>query len=261
MRSAATASARPIIRTTPLGSGPRPRMASSWCRWARPILALPTKNCCRSIASSGATPRRNSARFGTSCTSRTRAWCWRSLSKACNARPGINPAWRCGFRASTGCAGTSRRARPTGWKRWSGVSRRKQASIPPRRAAIDANERVPHLDCNDYNARPLRARETEMPNDTRELPAANEGLTRFLGGSPLMVAFRLILLSILVGVVLAAIGFDPWNILKSIELLFQRLWNLGFDAVNWLWRYFLLGAVIVIPVWLLTRMFGTPRGR
>jgi len=43
-----------------------------------------------------------------------------------------------------------------------------------------------------------------MPNDTRELPAANDGLYRFLGGSPLAVAFRLILLSILVGVVLAA---------------------------------------------------------
>jgi hypothetical protein len=100
-----------------------------------------------------------------------------------------------------------------------------------------------------------------MPNDTRELPAAHDGLTRFLGGSPLMVAFRLILLSILVGVVLAAIGFDPWNILTSIELLFRRLWNLGFDTINWLWRYFLLGAVIVIPIWLLSRMFGTPRGR
>ena len=100
-----------------------------------------------------------------------------------------------------------------------------------------------------------------MPNDTRELPAANDGLYRFLGGSPLAVAFRLILLSILVGVVLAAIGFDPWNILSSIRLSFQRLWDLGFDAINWLWRYFLLGAVIVIPVWLLLRMFGAPRGR
>jgi hypothetical protein len=47
----------------------------------------------------------------------------------------------------------------------------------------------------------------------------------------------------------------------SIRLLFQRLWDLGFDAVNWLWRYFLLGAVIVVPVWLLSRMFGAPRGR
>ena len=48
-----------------------------------------------------------------------------------------------------------------------------------------------------------------MPNDTRELPAAHDNLSRFLGGSPLSVAFRLILLSILVGVVLAAIGSIP----------------------------------------------------
>jgi hypothetical protein len=110
-----------------------------------------------------------------------------------------------------------------------------------------------------YNG--VRRKETTMPNDVRDLPASNDGLYRFLGGTPLAVAFRLILLSILVGVVLAAIGFDPWNILNSIRLLFQRLWDLGFDAINWLWRYFLLGAVIVIPVWLLTRIFGTPRGR
>jgi Domain of unknown function (DUF6460) len=100
-----------------------------------------------------------------------------------------------------------------------------------------------------------------MSNDTRELPAAPDGFTRFLGGSPVMVAFRLILLSILVGVVLAAIGFDPWNIIESVRLLFHRLWYLGFDAINWLWRYFLLGAVIVFPVWLLSRIFAAPRRR
>jgi hypothetical protein len=103
--------------------------------------------------------------------------------------------------------------------------------------------------------------ERPMPNDVRDLPASNDGLYRFLGGSPLAVAFRLIMLSILVGVVLAAIGFDPWNILHSIQTLFRRLLDLGFDAVNWLWRYFLLGAVIVIPIWLLSRLFGSPRGR
>jgi hypothetical protein len=100
-----------------------------------------------------------------------------------------------------------------------------------------------------------------MPHESRQLPAASDGLTRFLGGTPLSVALRLILLSILVGVVLAAIGFDPYNILRSIELLFRRLWDLGFDAINWLWRYFLLGAVLVIPIWFLSRLFGAPRGR
>jgi hypothetical protein len=103
--------------------------------------------------------------------------------------------------------------------------------------------------------------ESTMPHESRQLPAASEGLTRFLGGTPLSVAFRLILLSILVGVVLAAIGFDPYNILRSVELLFRRLWDLGFDAVNWLWRYFLLGAVLVLPIWFLSRLFGAPRGR
>jgi hypothetical protein len=106
-----------------------------------------------------------------------------------------------------------------------------------------------------------------MANDTKELPAAppasrhGDGLNRFLGGSPLAVVFRLILLSILVGVVLAAIGFDPYNIIRSIQLLFRRIWDLGFDVVNWLWRYFLLGAVIVVPVFLLSRIFGSPRSR
>ena len=106
------------------------------------------------------------------------------------------------------------------------------------------------------------ARETKMPNDVRDVPATQpDGLTRFLGGSPLAVLGRLILLSILVGVVLATIGFDPWNIVTSIRRLFQWVYNLGFDAINGLWRYFLLGAVIVIPIWLISRMFSAPRGR
>jgi hypothetical protein len=100
-----------------------------------------------------------------------------------------------------------------------------------------------------------------MPNDTRELPASNAGLYRFIGGSPLTVALRLILLSILVGIVLAAIGFDPWNIVVSIRRLFDWIYNLGFDAISGLWRYFLLGAVIVVPIWLISRLLGAPRGR
>ncbi|MDU6672603.1 MAG: DUF6460 domain-containing protein, partial [Bradyrhizobium sp.] len=52
----------------------------------------------------------------------------------------------------------------------------------------------------------------------------------------------------------------PLNIIHSIRLLFIRLYELGFDAFNWLWRYFLLGAVIVIPLWFLSRLFA-PRGR
>src|ERR1700716_2802062 len=100
-----------------------------------------------------------------------------------------------------------------------------------------------------------------MPNDTRELPAANDGFYRFLGGSPLAVAFRLILLSILVGVVLAAIGFDPWNIVNSIRLLFQRLWDLGFDAINWVVPFLPPRGVILLTDRVASAEFGAPRGR
>jgi hypothetical protein len=99
-----------------------------------------------------------------------------------------------------------------------------------------------------------------MQDEVRKLPASQtDGLSRFLGGSPLGVAVRLILLSILVGVVLSAIGLDPLDIIASVRRLFFAVWNLGFDAVNWVWRYFLLGAVIVIPIWIIIRLMNAPR--
>ena len=90
---------------------------------------------------------------------------------------------------------------------------------------------------------------------------ANNALTRVFGGSPLAVLGRLILISILVGVILAALGLDPWNILRSVERLLRSIWEMGFDAFWWLWRYFLLGAVVVIPIWLIMRMVNAPRGK
>jgi hypothetical protein len=36
---------------------------------------------------------------------------------------------------------------------------------------------------------------------------------------------------------------------------------MGFDAVRWLWRYFLLGAVLVIPIWFVTRVLKAPTER
>ena len=90
---------------------------------------------------------------------------------------------------------------------------------------------------------------------------AGDTMTRLFGGSPLAVLGRLILVSILIGVILSAFGLDPWNIIESVRLLVRRLWDMGFDAVRWLWRYFLLGAVIVIPVWLVMRLVNAPRGR
>ena len=88
-----------------------------------------------------------------------------------------------------------------------------------------------------------------------------DSLNRFLGGSPLAVLGKLILLSILIGVVLSALGLDPLNIFASLQRLIRDIWNMGFDAVRWLWQYFLLGAVLVIPIWLILRFLRAPRGQ
>jgi hypothetical protein len=87
----------------------------------------------------------------------------------------------------------------------------------------------------------------------------SQSVERVLGGSPLSVLGRLILLSILVGVVLSIIGLDPMNIVASIETLAREIYAMGFDAVRYLWRYFLLGAVVVVPLWILSRLFSGHR--
>jgi len=89
----------------------------------------------------------------------------------------------------------------------------------------------------------------------------SDGIARFLGGPPLAVLVKLVLLSILIGVVLAALGLDPWNIVASVQRLIRNIWDMGFDAVKWLWQYFLLGAVLVIPIWLILRLIRAPKGR
>jgi hypothetical protein len=86
-------------------------------------------------------------------------------------------------------------------------------------------------------------------------------VTQFVGGSPLMVLVRLILLSILVGVILSAFGLDPTNIFPSLRRFMLGIWNMGWDAVTLMWGYFFLGAILVIPIWLIMRFMRSPSGR
>ncbi len=79
-------------------------------------------------------------------------------------------------------------------------------------------------------------------------------MERFFGGNPALVLVRLVILSLIVGVVLAALGFSPLDIIDSLQRLLARIYDMGFAAVEKAFRYFLLGAVIVFPVWLITRL-------
>jgi Family of unknown function (DUF6460) len=100
------------------------------------------------------------------------------------------------------------------------------------------------------------------PTDaTASRPTNNSALARFFGGPPLSVIFRLILLSIIIGVILEVLGLDPLNIIDSVRILLVRICDMGFDVVRWMWRYLLLGAAIVVPLWLLIRLTHVVKGR
>lgn len=86
-------------------------------------------------------------------------------------------------------------------------------------------------------------------------------LKSVFGGNPLGVTIRLALISLVVGIVLSALGIDLSNFFYRINALLRDLYNLGFSAIDWVLQYMLLGALVVVPIWLVARLAGAFRGR
>ena len=111
---------------------------------------------------------------------------------------------------------------------------------------------------------------TEPPRYwTRSAPAAGwnrngrrdeSGLRRFLGGAPLVVVVRLALVSLIVGALLMWLDIHPADVYRELSDVLDRLWALGFRSIANFGSYIVAGAVIVIPVWLILRLFSF-RGR
>ena len=80
-----------------------------------------------------------------------------------------------------------------------------------------------------------------------------------LGGESVIgVIVRLAVISLIVGIVLSALGINPANLFSSLNILARRVYDMGFGAVEWVLQYLLVGAMIVVPIWVvaqvLTRM-------
>ena len=87
----------------------------------------------------------------------------------------------------------------------------------------------------------------------------SERVNNFLGGSPLSVAIRLVLLSIAVGLLLSWFSFSPWDIVDWFVDMFDWLWRNVFGSLDRAFDYFLLGAAIVIPLFIISRLFNMGR--
>ena len=81
-------------------------------------------------------------------------------------------------------------------------------------------------------------------------------LNRFLGGSPASVLAKLIFLSLLVGAFMAFLGVTPLRLIQGLFDWITSILDLSLDTVKEIGLWVLYGAVIVVPLWLLSRLFG-----
>lgn len=86
-------------------------------------------------------------------------------------------------------------------------------------------------------------------------------LEQIFGGNPIGVIVRLVIISVVVGIILSALGITFDNMLYKLSLLAERIYNMGWGAVQWALGYFLVGAVIVVPIWLISRLLGGAKRR
>lgn len=88
---------------------------------------------------------------------------------------------------------------------------------------------------------------------------ANGSVERFLGGSPLGVLVRLLFISLLVGAAMAFLGLSPWGLYDALVRFLRSLSHLGFGALEEVGQWLVGGALIVVPLWLLARLFAARR--
>ena len=56
-----------------------------------------------------------------------------------------------------------------------------------------------------------------------------------------------------------SLGWMPLDIARMIQTLFERIWNMGFAVFADIADYLILGAAIVIPAFILLRLFAMRR--
>lgn len=86
-----------------------------------------------------------------------------------------------------------------------------------------------------------------------------ERFERFAGGSPGAIIFKLVVLSLLVGFLMAYFELTPWGLFEWAQSQIARFWRQGWRALTDVGGWLLMGAIIVVPVWLILRLFARRR--
>jgi hypothetical protein len=89
----------------------------------------------------------------------------------------------------------------------------------------------------------------------------NNVVARFVGGSPMAVALRLIVVSFVVGFLLDAFGLDPSTLLQDAVRTGRHIIEYGFSDLRQFGRILIAGAMVVVPVWIVLRLLDAGRSR
>ena len=66
--------------------------------------------------------------------------------------------------------------------------------------------------------------------------------------------------SLAVGLVLAVLGVTPVDVLDGASRAAKGAWGAVSGVLGWAGSYILLGALVVLPVWLLAYLWGRIKG-
>jgi ethanolamine transporter EutH len=85
---------------------------------------------------------------------------------------------------------------------------------------------------------------------------ADQKMQRVFGGSPGAVVLKLLFLSLIVGAVMALLDISPRGLFQAIRRFVEGVLDMGTDAIWQVGEWALAGALVVIPIWLLVRLFS-----
>lgn len=81
-------------------------------------------------------------------------------------------------------------------------------------------------------------------------------LDQFLGDSLGRTIIKLLVISFIVGVVMAAMNWSPFDIFYGIRDFIIRIWQQGFAALGRFGEYLVLGAAVVVPLFIILRVLN-----
>ncbi|MFD1253223.1 hypothetical protein DEVEQU_00675 [Devosia equisanguinis] len=91
-----------------------------------------------------------------------------------------------------------------------------------------------------------------MTEDYR--PEQRSPLVRFMGGSPVAVIIRLLLLSLVVGFIMSFFDLNVGDLVRTGMRVFRDALRDGFGMFRGMGGYILTGAAVVVPIWLIMRL-------